>query len=173
MHCWNDAPDARIQAIASDSSAAVEDPARGSPRLPALCAQEPCVGPKQGRVTFLSSVVPGTGLCMGLAVHCYLLAGVNVSPLCSGSPIWKDGNISAEGPRWQQRRQQHPAGGHGCRIHASPRWVRGLKGLPASFHLQCRQLRTVGNPAPCLQASLSFIWVSHMSPWPPGQLTSP
>lgn len=40
------------------------------------------------RVTSVSSMGPGTGLCVGLAVNSYLFGGINASLLCS--PIWTD-----------------------------------------------------------------------------------
>lgn len=149
--------------MALEGSAAVEDTARGIPRpgLLALCTQEPRMGRGAGPscIGLLHSAWHGASHGAG----CQLLFvgwGKCITAVL-GSPVRRDGHHLHRGTQVVAAAVAAAAAAP-ClwpRMQDSCQsmWGTWLKGLPASSCRLCRRQRTVVNPAPCLQACLSFI----------------
>lgn len=91
----------------------------------------------QAWVAFVSSTVPGTGLCMGLTVNSYLLGGINASLLSSA--LWS-GQIKT---RWLQPSAPWQRMWDPCRSMYGKR----LKSVPTPSCLLCKCWDTAVSPA--------------------------
>lgn len=97
----------------------------------------------QAWVAFVSSTVPGTGLCMGLTVNSYLLGGINASLLSFALGSGQIRAISTDGPRWLQPSAPWQRMWDPCWSMYGTR----LKAVQTSSCLLCRRWDTAVSPA--------------------------
>lgn len=101
-------------------------------------------------VTFVSSTVPGTGLCVGLAVNSYFFGWNKCITALLCSLIWTD---------WNHLHREIWVAAAVCSMAEDAGYTRStygtrLKGLPASSCLLCRCLDSVVMVSPALACGL-------------------